>query len=110
MILVYHEYQGQLIIPKPQSVIDANLLPYIIDVLSRGDYKTQKEAVWAVTNLTSGGTPEQVRVVASLFECLSVCLFGCLSVCLFGCLSVCLFRCLSVCLFGYLAVCLFGCL
>ena len=45
----------------PQSVIDANLLPYIIDVLSRGDYKTQKEAVWAVTNLTSGGTPEQVR-------------------------------------------------
>lgn len=26
----------------------------------QGDYKTQKEAVWAVTNYTSGGTVEQV--------------------------------------------------
>lgn len=26
----------------------------------QGDYKTQKEAVWAITNLTSGGTVEQV--------------------------------------------------
>lgn len=26
----------------------------------QGDYKTQKEAVWAVTNYTSGGTIEQV--------------------------------------------------
>lgn len=26
----------------------------------QGDYKTQKEAVWAVTNFTSGGTIEQV--------------------------------------------------
>lgn len=26
----------------------------------QGDYKTQKEAVWAITNFTSGGTVEQV--------------------------------------------------
>jgi len=26
----------------------------------QGDYKTQKEAVWAVTNFTSGGTVQQV--------------------------------------------------
>ena len=26
----------------------------------QGDFKTQKEAVWAVTNLTSGGSVEQV--------------------------------------------------
>jgi len=26
----------------------------------QGDYKTQKEAVWAVTNFTSGGTVAQV--------------------------------------------------
>lgn len=26
----------------------------------QGDYKTQKEAVWAVTNFTSGGTIQQV--------------------------------------------------
>lgn len=27
---------------------------------SQGDFKTQREAVWAVTNLTSGATVEQV--------------------------------------------------
>lgn len=27
---------------------------------SQGEYKTQKEAVWAITNYTSGGTVEQV--------------------------------------------------
>ena len=27
---------------------------------NQADYKTQKEAVWAVTNYTSGGTVEQV--------------------------------------------------
>lgn len=26
----------------------------------QADYKTQKEAVWAITNFTSGGTVEQV--------------------------------------------------
>lgn len=26
----------------------------------QGDYKTQKEAVWAVTNFTSGGSVQQV--------------------------------------------------
>lgn len=29
-------------------------------LLSQGDYKTQKEAVWAITNYTSGGTVQQV--------------------------------------------------
>lgn len=29
-------------------------------VFLQGDYKTQKEAVWAVTNYTSGGTIQQV--------------------------------------------------
>ena len=27
---------------------------------SQGEFKTQKEAVWAITNFTSGGTVEQV--------------------------------------------------
>lgn len=26
----------------------------------QGDFKSQKEAVWAITNLTSGGTVEQI--------------------------------------------------
>lgn len=32
----------------------------------QGDYKTQKEAVWAITNYTSGGSTEQV---AYLVQC-----------------------------------------
>ncbi len=71
-----------------QEVINAGIVPYLVDVLRRvrchkstlvceavtmfnfeliflsyfmqGDYKTQKEAVWAVTNYTSGGTVDQV--------------------------------------------------
>ena len=34
--------------------------------LSQGDYKSQKEAVWAVTNLTSGGTMEQIGYLVNL--------------------------------------------
>lgn len=34
--------------------------------LVQGDYKSQKEACWAVTNLTSGGSVEQiVQIVQS---------------------------------------------
>ncbi len=81
-----------------QEVIDAGIVPYLVEVLRRvrchkspgehlpvtmfnfeliflsyfmqGDYKTQKEAVWAVTNFTSGGTVEQVvyLVQANLLE------------------------------------------
>ncbi len=29
----------------------------------QGDFKSQKEAAWAVTNLTSGGTVEQIIVL-----------------------------------------------
>ena len=32
----------------------------------QGDFKTQKEAIWAVTNLTSGGTVEQVAHLVQL--------------------------------------------
>lgn len=33
---------------------------YLHLLLLQGDYKTQKEAVWAVTNYTSGGTIDQI--------------------------------------------------
>ena len=32
----------------------------LVKVLTHGDHKSQKEAAWAVTNLTSGGTDEQI--------------------------------------------------
>ena len=44
-----------------QSVIEAGLVPMVIGHLSKGEFQTQKEAAWAITNATSGGTAEQVR-------------------------------------------------
>ena len=39
----------------------------------QGDYKSQKEAVWAVTNLTSGGTMEQIGYLVNLGVIPSLC-------------------------------------
>lgn len=53
----------------PTSLIffSAYVLTKISDVFCvQGDYKTQKEAAWAVTNYTSGGTVAQV---AYLVQC-----------------------------------------
>ena len=44
-----------------QMVIDANLVPAVIDALARGEFRTQKEAAWAVSNFTVGANGEQVR-------------------------------------------------
>lgn len=38
----------------------SGLLPKIIANLSKGDFQTQKEAAWAISNLTIGGRKEQV--------------------------------------------------
>jgi importin subunit alpha-2 len=42
-------------------VIDANIFPVLIEIQSKAEFKTRKEAAWAITNATSGGTAEQVR-------------------------------------------------
>lgn len=44
-----------------QSVIDANIFPVLIEILGKAEFKTRKEAAWAITNATSGGTPDQIR-------------------------------------------------
>ncbi|EEY13930.1 importin subunit alpha-1 [Verticillium alfalfae VaMs.102] len=50
-----------------QSVIDANIIPPLIHLLSNGDLKTRKEACWAISNATSGGLqkPEQIRYLVA---------------------------------------------
>ncbi len=47
-------------IDQIQSVIDANLIPPLVECISQGDFKTRKEAAWAICNLTAGGSKEQV--------------------------------------------------
>ena len=44
-----------------QAVIDANIFPILIEILGKAEFKTRKEAAWAITNATSGGSPEQIR-------------------------------------------------
>ena len=70
-------------------VIDAGCLQPLIDILVKGDFKAQKEAAWAVTNLTSGGTVQQIvhlcgEVTLDIFcnfcsqECITLmCIAGC---------------------------------
>lgn len=48
-----------------QSVIDANIFPALIEILGTAEFKTRKEAAWAITNCTSGGTPEQIRYLVA---------------------------------------------
>lgn len=43
-----------------QAVIDASLVPMIIHLLDKGDFGTQKEAAWAISNLTISGRKDQV--------------------------------------------------
>ena len=38
-----------------QSVIEANIIQGVIELMVKGDFKSQKEAEWVITNLTSGG-------------------------------------------------------
>lgn len=33
----------------------------LVEILVKAEFKTRKEAAWAITNATSGGTPEQTR-------------------------------------------------
>ncbi|TRM60263.1 armadillo-type protein [Schizophyllum amplum] len=49
--------------PQIQAVIDANIIPPLINILSNADFKTRKEACWAISNATSGGLqePSQIR-------------------------------------------------
>ncbi|VDO27728.1 unnamed protein product [Onchocerca flexuosa] len=48
-----------------QAVIDAGLMPMIIHLLEKGDFQTQKEAAWAVSNVTISGRAEQVEYMVS---------------------------------------------
>ncbi|GFR59674.1 importin subunit alpha [Elysia marginata] len=44
-----------------KNVIDCNIFPVLIDILGKAEFKTRKEAAWAIANATSGGSPEQIR-------------------------------------------------
>ena len=48
-----------------QSVIEAGLGPMVIGHLSKGEFQTQKEAAWAISNLTISGNKTQVAYLVT---------------------------------------------
>ena len=38
----------------------------LIDILGKAEFKTRKEASWAITNATSGGSPEQIQFLVNV--------------------------------------------
>ena len=46
-----------------QRLLDSGILPILLDIMNTAEFKTRKEAVWAVCNVISGGTPDQIRLV-----------------------------------------------
>lgn len=44
-----------------KAVFDANIIPLLIGLLTQAEFDIKKEAAWAISNATSGGTPEQIK-------------------------------------------------
>lgn len=44
-----------------QAVVDANLIPPLVYLLGKAEFEIKKEAAWAISNATSGGTSEQIK-------------------------------------------------
>jgi hypothetical protein len=39
-----------------QAIIDANIIPPLVALLATAEFDIKKEAAWAISNATSGGT------------------------------------------------------
>jgi hypothetical protein len=50
-----------------QAVIEAGLIAPLVSLLQNAEFEIKKEAAWAISNATSGGTHEQIKYVFSLF-------------------------------------------
>ncbi|KAF0920702.1 hypothetical protein E2562_036405 [Oryza meyeriana var. granulata] len=48
-----------------QAVINANIISPLLHLLQNADFDVKKEAAWAISNATSGGTPDQIEYLVS---------------------------------------------
>lgn len=53
-----------------QHVIDSHIFTLIAQILEKGDFKSQKEAAWVVTNTTTSGTSDQIISLIDKFAIL----------------------------------------
>lgn len=44
-----------------QAVIEAGIIPPLIQLLQIAEFEIKKEAAWAISNATSGGTHDQIK-------------------------------------------------
>eukprot|EP01084_Bolivina_argentea_P265573 450212_1 len=58
-----------------EQVIKAEILPSLINILKNGKYEIAKEALWAISNATSGGDDAQIKYLVNLGVIPSVCSF-----------------------------------
>lgn len=61
-----------------QAVIEAGLIGPLVNLLQNAEFDIKKEAAWAISNATSGGTHEQIKydLVLSSFAPLISLLIG----------------------------------
>lgn len=58
-------------------MINAGLIGSLVNLLQNTEFDVKKEAAWAVSNATSGGTHEQIKYVVSVdsFGIVELCFF-----------------------------------
>lgn len=44
-----------------QSVIEAGIIGPLVQLLQNAEFDVKKEAAWALSNATSGGTHDQIK-------------------------------------------------
>lgn len=54
-----------------QAVIDTGLIAPLVNLLQNAEFEIKKEAAWAISNATSGGTNDQIKY--SIFSILQCC-------------------------------------
>lgn len=47
------------------QVIDCNIIPPLLLLLQTAEFDIKKEAAWAISNATSGGTPAQIKYLVT---------------------------------------------
>ncbi|RYR12880.1 hypothetical protein Ahy_B04g070180 isoform E [Arachis hypogaea] len=50
---------------QTQAVIDAGLIAPLVNLLQNAEFDIKKEAAWAISNATSGGSHEQIKYLVS---------------------------------------------
>ncbi|CAG9460475.1 unnamed protein product [Pedinophyceae sp. YPF-701] len=48
-------------VPQIGAVIEANIVPVLVEMLSRETFDIKKEVAWAISNATSGGDASQIK-------------------------------------------------